>query len=280
MKWSEYYEKCPEWQESTQYNRLSSITDFGPETSPSSEITDCLQYVDERTAKRIIKMALNSGVRFLGSEIADIVEYCIQDEDVLKPLIETSDDSTYTAETLERIVSSLFDETLAVQLIKRICRKPNYFKDTEIVSLCESFYEEEAIKILLLTNKTKFSIEAIDSLREMWVDEEVLRKVCERSGISYPDSYEEETDMEEDYSVGYAEPVPRIGLGFFGVLAELVGGAIGQPRDRRKKHSGHCEGDCANCPPHYGYRYGRYYYGRCHQYGCQFGGNCGNGRYD
>ena len=47
-----------------------------------------------------------------------------------------------------------------------------------------------------------------------------------------------------------------------------------------EKHSGRCDGDCANCPPHYGYRYGRYYYGRCHQYGCQFGGNCGDGRYD
>ena len=47
-----------------------------------------------------------------------------------------------------------------------------------------------------------------------------------------------------------------------------------------KKHSGRCDGDCANCPPHYGYRYGRWYYGRCHQHGCQFGGNCGGGRYD
>ena len=47
-----------------------------------------------------------------------------------------------------------------------------------------------------------------------------------------------------------------------------------------KKHNGRCDGDCANCPPHYGYRYGRYYYGRCHQHSCQFGGNCGGGRYD
>ena len=41
----------------------------------------------------------------------------------------------------------------------------------------------------------------------------------------------------------------------------------------RKKHNGHCDGDCANCPPHYGYRYGRWYYGKGHQYGCEFGGN-------
>lgn len=35
--------------------------------------------------------------------------------------------------------------------------------------------------------------------------------------------------------------------------------------------------DCANCPPHYGYRYGRWYYGHGHIYGCQRGGNRGGG---
>ena len=31
-----------------------------------------------------------------------------------------------------------------------------------------------------------------------------------------------------------------------------------------KKHNGKCDGNCANCPPHYGYRYGRWYYGHDH----------------
>ena len=38
---------------------------------------------------------------------------------------------------------------------------------------------------------------------------------------------------------------------------------------------GHCTGDCENCPPHYGYRYGH-----DHQYGCEFGGNRGSGGMD
>lgn len=46
-----------------------------------------------------------------------------------------------------------------------------------------------------------------------------------------------------------------------------------------KKHNGKCDGDCANCPPHYGYRYGRWYYGHSHTEGCEFGGNkCDGGR--
>ena len=43
----------------------------------------------------------------------------------------------------------------------------------------------------------------------------------------------------------------------------------------KKKSSGICDGDCSSCPPHYGYRHGRWYYGHGHQHGCQCGGNGG-----
>ena len=49
---------------------------------------------------------------------------------------------------------------------------------------------------------------------------------------------------------------------------------------RKKKHDGHCDGDCENCPPHYGYRYGRWYYGHNHIEGCEFGGNRGGITWD
>ena len=47
-----------------------------------------------------------------------------------------------------------------------------------------------------------------------------------------------------------------------------------------KKHNGRCNGNCANCPPHYGYRYGRWYYGHDHVEGCEFGGNRCSGSRD
>lgn len=53
-----------------------------------------------------------------------------------------------------------------------------------------------------------------------------------------------------------------------------------EPKAKSKKHSGKCDGDCANCPPHYGYRYGRWYYGHDHIEGCEFGGNKGSGSRD
>ena len=50
--------------------------------------------------------------------------------------------------------------------------------------------------------------------------------------------------------------------------------------EKPKRHSGKCDGDCANCPPHYGYRHGRWYYGHDHVEGCEFGGNKGSGGRD
>ena len=58
MTWAEYYERYDGWQESTQYSRLASIKDFGPDGSPSEEICDCIQYVDTRTATSILRRAL------------------------------------------------------------------------------------------------------------------------------------------------------------------------------------------------------------------------------
>lgn len=60
-------------------------------------------------------------------------------------------------------------------------------------------------------------------------------------------------------SRGHRRGLPRMGFG------GKTGG----------KKGGHCDGDCANCPAHYGYRYGRWYYGHGHQWGCSRGGNGG-----
>ena len=80
-------------------------------------------------------------------------------------------------------------------------------------------------------------------------------------------------------------------LGFLGAFETFLSSLSSSPlgsrsyssgsirSSQKKKHSGKCDGDCANCPPHYGYRYGRWYYGHSHSEGCVFGGNkCNGGR--
>ena len=69
-------------------------------------------------------------------------------------------------------------------------------------------------------------------------------------------------------------PKPRLGFGG-GLLAILAGIFSGFNKGFTHKHSHQCMGNCASCPPHYGYRYGRWYYGHGHQWGCELGGNGG-----
>lgn len=92
-------------------------------------------------------------------------------------------------------------------------------------------------------------------------------------------------DEEEEYEV----PQPAANNTGCGCLGALFGLGLlfgnsgsnssnhsyGGGHNGRKRDTGHCDGDCANCPPHYGYRYGRWYYGHGHQHGCQRGGNGG-----
>jgi len=272
MKWSEYYERYDDWQESTQYSRLASITDLGPESSPSSEITDCVQYVEEKTAIRLLKLALKNGVRFSGNEVADIVEYVTQDEKTVLSLFRTSDLTTYQAEDLERILACMGEEDSVLELIDDLCKTPLHFKDKDLISICEELEDNEYIEKLLLANQEKFSEEALNSLCDLEVDEEIIRKIAKKSGIPY---FSPDEDDDFDY---VAPPRQEKGLGFFGTIAAMSGIASGASHlFGKKKHNGTCDGDCAHCPPHYGYRYGRWYYGHGHMYGCEFGGNRGGG---
>ena len=83
-----------------------------------------------------------------------------------------------------------------------------------------------------------------------------------------------------------SKPKKRKG-GFWSALASLVSSSSDSSSSTdssssfwsspKKKDTGKCDGDCANCPPHYGYRYGRWYYGKDHTEGCTRGGNRGGG---
>ena len=60
-----------------------------------------------------------------------------------------------------------------------------------------------------------------------------------------------------------------------GLFTLLMGAQLLSGLASKNNHGHYCNGDCANCPPHYGYRYGRWYYGHGHQGGCERGGNGG-----
>lgn len=185
-----------EWAESTQISRLSSLTDFGP----SDEIVEVVQnFYDEKVATRLVRKALDYGVKFTTDEIIEL----------------------------------------------------------------RSWVSDEIYPVLVQANSDPYTYEKLDELYG-FVDDKIIEKLAKKNKVRSP--------MDEE-----PEEVEQVkGPGFWGTLFAILG-AVSSDSYSSKPHNGRCNGDCANCPPHYGYRYGRWYYGHDHTRGCEFGGNKGGG---
>ena len=196
MTWDEYYVNFYEWAESTQISRLSSLTDFGP----SDEIVEVVQnFYDEKVATRLVRKALDYGVKFTTDEIIEL----------------------------------------------------------------RSWVSDEIYPVLVQANSDPYTYEKLDELYG-FVDDKIIEKLAKKNKVRSP--------MDEE-----PEEVEQVkGPGFWGTLFAILG-AVSSDSYSSKPHNGRCNGDCANCPPHYGYRYGRWYYGHDHTRGCEFGGNKGGG---
>lgn len=162
------------------------------------------------------------------------------------------------------VAQEFADEKAASRFIKKAVAAGVQFTPEEICNL-SSFCDSAAMTMLLASAKCRFTQEQLEDLDGI-VDDAVLHKVARQNHVALFDDDEkaevDELEMKE-------EQPPKVG--FFTALA-LVFGFTGK---KKHKHSGKCSGDCANCPAHYGYRYGRWYYGHHHTHGCEFGGNGG-----
>ena len=179
----------------------------------------------------------------------------------------TDFDSDCSAEVLE-IAQCFIDNKVAMRLINKAIAGGVRFSVDEVMELT-SMVDKPILTRLADTATEPFSKEQLEELY-MLIDDDVFERVSKRSNV---DIF---ADEDEDIPV---EQAPEPKLGFFtklglalGVSSEFSGG--------KKEHNGRCDGDCAHCPPHYGYRYGRWYYGHHHQHGCEFGGNKGDGGRD
>lgn len=126
------------------------------------------------------------------------------------------------------------------------------------------------------------------------IDDEVIIEICKQQNLVLPEDLreEEEYEDEEPEEIEEEEPLEEVDIyvddyypppkrpGFFATLFGVIAGIDMATGSNHHRHNGRCNGDCANCPPHYGYRYGRWYYGHDHVHGCEFGGNKGSGSMD
>ena len=114
MLWEEYYDKIWDWATSTAVSRMSQLESFGP----SNEITEVISEIassDEKSALRLFKKALASGVKFTGEELGEISLY--SDEALLQQAVSSSAIHFTTAD-LEALYG-ICDDDFLIEIAKK-----------------------------------------------------------------------------------------------------------------------------------------------------------------
>ena len=172
------------------------------------------------------------------------------------------------SDEVTEVAQELMDRTAASRLIRKALDAGVVFTAENICELMDCC-DKALMNRLVAAADCRFTQE---QLEELWgsADDDVLERAARRSRVRLFEDEEPEPPDELWEPEPAPAPAPKLGL-----LAAL--GLSGLFRRAKPAH-GRCSGDCAHCPPHYGYRYGRWYYGHGHSHGCEFGGNRGDGR--
>ncbi len=154
------------------------------------------------------------------------------------------------------------------------------------------FSPDHVLEMALLVDKPVLSrmaetaVPAFDAeqLEEIYmlIDDASFARISKKQNIDIFSDEEPGEELAEPAPANDADVAapPKKKSGFFSTLLAVAAAIGSEEESKRKRHNGRCDGDCANCPPHYGYRYGRWYYGHHHVYGCEFGGNKRGGEMD
>ena len=289
MMWCDFFDKFYDWSESTVRSRISALEDIGT----SEEVVEVvISLTDEKAKVQLVRKALKMGVRFthedfcnLDGELPDELYAEIAEREGFCPQAPYFDEHNFTWDEFCAACGELPTEML-MRCISRITEFGNSEEVVEAIEmLCDSDVQDALFERAVACN-VKFSSEQMEQLGR--VDDGSLFLVDEIKAVNALTNEEidrfgvqiKKLSVKLDVNTvnmqrKKVKTVPRFGALLGAIGAGLFGGLLGEKG--RRKHSGRCEGDCANCPRHFGYRYGRWYYGHGHNYGCVFGGNKGGG---
>lgn len=195
-----------------------------------------------------------------------------------------------SADEVAEIIAELQVHSIpaANRLLKRAVEEKLMFTSSDLIEfLCVN---DKALATAAVYNSApRFTDSDMEDLYGE-VDDEVIVDICTKRNLLLPEDLREEDNEQEEIDEDPLEEViiavddyawsPPKKPGFFTTLFGVIAGVNLASDSGHRRHTGHCNGDCANCPPHYGYRYGRWYYGHDHVHGCEFGGNKSSGSTD
>ena len=164
------------------------------------------------------------------------------------------------AEEVYEVVSefAFYDKAFATRFVSRALDGGVQFTPDHCLEFA-FLIDTPVLSRMAETASPDFDKEQLEEIYSVIYDD-VFDRICDRTGINIFDDDEDEPESDECEPEEYDMPQQPIKKpGFFGVLFAAIG--IGSASDNnRKQHNGRCNGDCAHCPSHYVYRYGRWYY--------------------
>ena len=169
------------------------------------------------------------------------------------------------------VADALCDETGATRLIAKALAAHVVFSAGNITLLI-GLVTSDCLDSVVTASKCQFTKEQLEEL-DGCISYDVLEATAKRCHIDLYDDEAELQEIEQLKELNQRERCDRVPqMGAFGKITVMIGMAN---EEKSKKDDSHCNGDYAHCPPHYGYRYGRWYYGHHHTRGCERGGNKG-----
>ena len=276
LLWDDFYmEHDGTWDEETLSRRISLLKDIGP----GDEVEDIIRHIQSDEIKtQLIRKAIELQAKFT----QDDFEY-LADELPADLLRELADYATFDADHPDFDEDNMewddfhsactdWSEKLTLQRIAKLDDFGPTEEVCEAILLMPTSDCETALYERAKACGVKFSAEQLEEIGQVEIDVKVLLD-------DFATALEENVavlceEIDHLQQIQQAQKRQRR-AGFFGLLFGILGAFAGAGNRGKKHHSRRCDGNCANCPPHYGYRYGRWYYGHGHMRGCQRGGNGG-----
>ncbi len=170
-----------------------------------------------------------------------------------------------SAEEVSEVIQCFADMECATAFTKLALKGGVKFPVSEIRELIYCV-DKSLHRDLMKANSTKYTEDDLDYFYGL-VEDKTIKYIAKQEKIPYTLPSEIQVEIPRQKGQGL----------FSAILAGLGMASFFDDRTKDYRHNGRCNGDCAHCPPHYGYRYGRWYYGHHHVHGCEFGGNKGDG---
>lgn len=175
---------------------------------------------------------------------------------------------------------AFYDKNFATRFASRALEGGVHFSPDHVLEMT-LLVDKPVLSRMAETAVPAFDRERLEEIYTL-IDDASFARISKKQNIDIfadegADGEFSDSEPEDDV---YVVVPPQKKPGFFSTLFAVAAGISLAGGSKEKHHNGRCNGDCTNCPPHYGYRYGRWYYGHDHQHGCGFGGNRGGGRMD